>query len=999
MKAWRFLSNATTVRWFGRIRTRIAARLAPRDPVPAHPEEGGTLPATLWALAIGGLLVAPFLAYVSSSMLAGRQAQDDAREQYAANAGVEFGIWELLNDTTFRAQVDAAAGTPVDVDPPVTANQITTATNAALLGYSGPGWASMADAPGNIGAGADLTYDGASYLFAIQGGGQGGHWRYSLTGDSWTAMSSVPGGVDTGGAYAYGDTDHIYIFRGGALQGFGRYNVGSDGWSGLTSPGVDVGDGSHLEYDGADTLYSLRGADTTDYGSYSISGNLWSGLQAAPANVSAGSALAYDGTGSIYALRCSGTPTLWRYAITGNTWSTLADAPQDFGSGCDLAFDGVDTLYALQGNNDDGFLSYSISGDSWTVLSPIPDNVGDGGSLAYVDGVGVFATSGGDTTSMWLYALDSPVYQVVSQAEDFTISARLTLQGSNVTIESWHTGPPLATLTPTETQIPSDTPSATPSDTPTPTETATPTATPTSTQSLPPVTYWFYDDTTPQTYMMYPSQPSGNNTFASTSTTFYSEAFVTGSSISSGTATVYFYSFAFNTGCTYGITVYGGSTVLGSGTVDVPRFVFPVPIYTTSFAISNYDFSTGERLSVQISPCGSSWFYWDGTYNDSRIDLPPITTPAATDTPTPTLTPTPTPTPDNWWDPNWHYRRKITIDSSKVDASLSDFPMLVHLDSSNFDFSKARSSGQDIRFINPSATPQAVLSHEIERWDSGNSVADVWVKVPAVSASADTELFVYYGNSGASDAQNAADTWSNGFVAVMHMSQASGTIYDSTGRGNNGTLGGGPVYLVNEWIDGGRDFDGSNDRITIGDSPDLNTGGPYTDRVISLWFNADTTSGRQVLYAQGSNNRGFNLYVDTGNLYIGGWNRPNNQSDWEGTFLSTPVSANTWYMATLRLVGGTAMVQPDRLKAYLNGAEYASGSGSQVWSDGGNIALARNSGSGNYHTGTSNASNYYNGSLDEWRVSNVSYSAAWIRADYNSQNDTLLSYASEEYRP
>ncbi len=979
------------------MRTWMAARLASRNPASARPEEGGTLPATLWALAIGGLLVAPFLAYVSSSMLAGRQAQDDAREQYAANAGVEFGIWELLNDGTFRAQVDAAAGTPVDVDPPVTANQITTTTNAALLGFSGPGWASMADAPGNIGAGADLTYDGGSFLYALQGGGQGGHWRYSLTGDSWAAMSSVPGGVDTGGAYSYGDTDRIYIYRGGSLQGFGRYNVSSDNWSGLTSPGVDVGDGSHLEYDGADTLYSLRGADTTDYGSYSISGNYWSGLQAAPANVSAGSALAYDGTGSIYALRCSGSPTLWRYAITGDSWSSLTDAPLSFGSGCDLAFDGVDTLYALQGGDQAGFFSYSISGDSWTALTSVPANVGDGGSMVYVNGVGLFVTSGGDTPSMWLYALDSPLYQVVSQAGDFTISARLTLQGASATIESWHTGPPLATLTPTDTQVPSDTPTATATDTPTPTETATATAT--ATPGATPVTYWFYDDTTPQTYMMYPSQPSGNSTNATSSTTFYSDTFVTGSSMTSGTATVYFYSFAFSNGCTYDITVYGGSTALGSGTVDVPRFVFPIPIYSTTFAVSNYDFTTGERLSVQINPCGSSRFYWDGTYNDSRIELPGISTPAATATPTETPTPTPTATPDNWWDPNWHYRRKITIDSSKVDSNLSEFPVLVHLDSSNFDFSKAQSSGQDVRFINPSATPQAVLSYEIEHWDSSGGQADVWVKVPAVSASADTELFVYYGNAGASDAQDAAGTWSNGFVAVVHMDEASGTQGDSTGRGNDGTLGGTTTYITNEKIDGGRDLNGSSGRISVANSNDLNVGGPYTDRVISIWFNADTTSTRQVIFEAGAATRGFNIYVDSGSVYVGGWNTPGGESGWSGTWLSTPVSPNTWYMVTLRLVGGTGSVLPDRFKGYLNGAEFGSGDGSQVWNHSGDIEIGRSGSNSRYHTGNSSASNYYDGSLDEWRVSNVSYSAAWIKADYNSQSDSLLTYASEEYRP
>ena len=35
----------------------------------------------------------------------------------------------------------------------------------------------------------------------------------------------------------------------------------------------------------------------------------------------------------------------------------------------------------------------------------------------------------------------------------------------------------------------------------------------------------------------------------------------------------------------------------------------------------------------------------------------------------------------------WSYRTKITIDSSLIDSNLSDFPILVKLDNSNFDFS------------------------------------------------------------------------------------------------------------------------------------------------------------------------------------------------------------------------------------------------------------------------------------------------------------------------
>jgi len=50
------------------------------------------------------------------------------------------------------------------------------------------------------------------------------------------------------------------------------------------------------------------------------------------------------------------------------------------------------------------------------------------------------------------------------------------------------------------------------------------------------------------------------------------------------------------------------------------------------------------------------------------------------------------------WLSGWAYRKKITIDGTKIDANLTDFPVAVILTSSNFDFSKARSDGTDIRF-------------------------------------------------------------------------------------------------------------------------------------------------------------------------------------------------------------------------------------------------------------------------------------------------------------
>ena len=73
---------------------------------------GRSLPAALITLAVGSLLLTPFLAFVSSRSLGTRGAAETFNEQYASDAGIEFGIWSLLNDSAFRSQVDINAGIP-----------------------------------------------------------------------------------------------------------------------------------------------------------------------------------------------------------------------------------------------------------------------------------------------------------------------------------------------------------------------------------------------------------------------------------------------------------------------------------------------------------------------------------------------------------------------------------------------------------------------------------------------------------------------------------------------------------------------------------------------------------------------------------------------------------------------------------------------------------------------------------------------------------------------
>ncbi|MHC1577317.1 MAG: DUF2341 domain-containing protein [Candidatus Methanospirareceae archaeon] len=94
-----------------------------------------------------------------------------------------------------------------------------------------------------------------------------------------------------------------------------------------------------------------------------------------------------------------------------------------------------------------------------------------------------------------------------------------------------------------------------------------------------------------------------------------------------------------------------------------------------------------------------------------------------------------------WWNSSWKYRRTITIQS---DSELTDFQVLVVLDSTNFDFSKAKSDGGDVRFVDEDDATK--LSYWIEEWDAAAETAKIWVKVPSIPAGNKT-IYIYYNNS------------------------------------------------------------------------------------------------------------------------------------------------------------------------------------------------------------------------------------------------------------
>ena len=331
-----------------------------------------------------------------------------------------------------------------------------------------------------------------------------------------------------------------------------------------------------------------------------------------------------------------------------------------------------------------------------------------------------------------------------------------------------------------------------------------------------------------------------------------------------------------------------------------------------------------------------------------------------------------------WWNSDWQYRKLITIDHTKIDQDLTDFPVLVKLASSTFDFSKATSTGHDIRFTDSLGT--TTLKHERERHDSINEIAEYWVKIPSVASSTYTEFYMYYGNPEAGDGADPTNVWDSNHVMVQHLQETSGTHYDSTSNGKNGTVFGDTNQNIEGKIDGADSFDGTGDYIDCGN----NTITGNNSFTLEAWINTNTVSkysGALSIGASGSNQSAYigtvsSVQVGTSSSIGGGFFGRN-----YGSGVNT---TGQWFYLVMTFSGGsngTAII-------YVNGEEKLTDTRTPNLQD----TYTRIGRIG------SDTAYDFNGIADEVIVSNTARSAAWIKAKYYSGDNALLTYGDEEIK-
>jgi hypothetical protein len=329
------------------------------------------------------------------------------------------------------------------------------------------------------------------------------------------------------------------------------------------------------------------------------------------------------------------------------------------------------------------------------------------------------------------------------------------------------------------------------------------------------------------------------------------------------------------------------------------------------------------------------------------------------------------------------YARAIVLDHTKVgSADLTDFPVgIIGTYASLATVANGgrvtSSSGFDIRPYADSggATP---LAFELVAYDSATGAVELWVKVPTLSHTVDTTIYLFYGNAGLTT-DGSTSAWDSSFQAVYHLADNAATTTVKGSVGSNAVAQGNTsARSVAGAFGSALTFDGVADYLDLS-SKFAAAGGEYT---YSLWVKRDA----------GDNGFLFDFSDAGGNrwvLALGGGN-------WGGVSggigvarsplfasenLSGPATVSTGVWTHLLI---TSSASGATMTGYLNAVAQTTLSAALSGAGGApSIVGARDS----------HAAFFFKGALQEIRVSTVVRTPGWILAEYNNQSSPATFYS------
>ncbi|HSW96878.1 MAG TPA: DUF2341 domain-containing protein [Candidatus Saccharimonadales bacterium] len=345
-----------------------------------------------------------------------------------------------------------------------------------------------------------------------------------------------------------------------------------------------------------------------------------------------------------------------------------------------------------------------------------------------------------------------------------------------------------------------------------------------------------------------------------------------------------------------------------------------------------------------------------------------------------------------WFNTSFVYRKTITIDHTKVvgGSDLSNFPVLISITDPNLRTVAnggfvQNTSGYDILFTDTTQTIK--LDHEIEKYDPTTGEIDMWVRLPVLYANTDTVLSMYYDNTAISSSQeNKNSVWDTNYVGVWHLNDnaANTTVSDSTAIINTGTNAANTsTKTVSGQIAGGLTFNGSTDKTVTTTNGSIKGQAGVT---VSAWVNTTALSGlQQEIYMESTNGTSATsrlaLTINGGTSkfeFFGRTADADARTSWVSS--STALTTNTWYYVVAVYDSANSLNH-----LMVNGVDQTSAKTEAAFS-------STTPTSAPYIGAQADATQFWNGRLDEVRVSKTARTAGWNTTEYNNQSSPSTFY-------
>ena len=341
------------------------------------------------------------------------------------------------------------------------------------------------------------------------------------------------------------------------------------------------------------------------------------------------------------------------------------------------------------------------------------------------------------------------------------------------------------------------------------------------------------------------------------------------------------------------------------------------------------------------------------------------------------------PPPQDWYNASWPYRVKVTVLASKVDADLTDYPVYVDLSllPAGFHTYVNQTDARDIRVTTSNGLTE--IPREVVHYDATTDTGELHFKAD-VDGDTDTDFYIYYGNSSASDYSDTDtygthNVWNTHYKAVFHE-QGAGS--DSSSVGNDLTDSGSVTYNASYGKLGGKgaSFNGSSLQARAS-----SIGLPAGSAQVSFggWFKT-SVDGSFYVTGYGTNSNGMR----NGLLQY----KPN------GVFYADLVNYNrnfVWTYTTewqhIYFVFPDGQTDCALTRLYLNGSEVTYN---------GSLSGTKNIYNGSLTIGAMPALGFYplTGYIDEIRYQDIEITPQWISTEYNNQSSasTFFTIGTQE---